>query len=238
MDSKYSSSVVSAVASTHGFNIALTGGPSVGKTTMADWLSSVGFIVRPEMASVLIQATKKFLNERGLELSNDPVVVELCREHGLFHPMVDNPAFQLALFTQQLEQEDPYVKRLLRDLVVFDRTYLDGIAYCDHYGVELPDVAKNVIPSPAERYDLCFLLESFNGFEDNGIRVEKPVDGADFAKIIGPRLGDIYRNNGVKVISVPAFTSDTPEQSIEARKQFMWKHIHEYAIAKMTRCGR
>jgi predicted ATPase len=171
MASKYSSPAVTTLASVYTLNLALTGGPSVGKTTMANWLASIGFTVHPEMASVLIQATKKFLKARGLELSNDPAVVELCREHGLYHPMVDNPAFQLALFTQQLQQEASSVLRVTPGLNVFDRTYLDGVAYCDHYGVAVPDIAKNVTPPPSQRYDRCFLLESFNKFEDNGIRV-------------------------------------------------------------------
>jgi predicted ATPase len=234
MTLKYVSASVSKLTLLRGVNVVLTGGPSVGKTTIAERLKSMGFLVREEMASVLIQAGKRFLAERGLgEPTYDPAIVKLYAENGLFHPMVDNPAFQDALCSKQLEQEKPFADHTAKVMVVFDRALPDNYAYCEYYGVEVPAKYRLITPPPCERYDLCFVLESFNKFVDNGIRVEKVESGADFAKVIGPRLSGVYQREGVPVIHVPAFINDVAEVSIKQRQDFIWQQVCDYANKKL-----
>lgn len=230
MTQRYVSEAISKLAIVRGLNVVLTGGPSVGKSTIAERMKAMGFIVREEMASVLIQQAKRFLAAHNLgEPRNDPALVKLFAEHGLFHPMVNNAEFQDALCAKQLEQEAPFVGRSTPGRVVFDRALPDNYAYCDYYGVEVPEKYRNLDPAPAERYDVCLVLESFNKFVDNGIRVEKVESGADFAKLIGPRLGSKYRELGVYTIDVPAFSHEIAEVSIQARMDFIWKQLHDYA---------
>lgn len=230
MSHKYTNIYVSKLARARGLNIVVTGGPSVGKSTLAEWLASIGAVLRPEMASILIQAANKYLRENGYgTASADPIVIEKFKEFGLYHPMVDNPAFQKALMHGQEELERGYVHRTLRSLVCFDRAIPDNWAYCDHYGLPYPEGFDKLTPTAAERYDICFLLHSFNRFVDNGIRVEKIDAGLEFAKVIGPRLGDKYRQEGVPLIEVPAFSHDIAEVSIQQRKDFMWQHICDHA---------
>jgi predicted ATPase len=234
---------VSKLMELRGLNIALTGGPSVGKTTHVLALGAAGFIVLPEMASILIQQAKTFLAKLGLEVPKDPnnvdpKLVRLFYEHGIFHPMVNNPAFQHQLFTRQLVQEEVFASRKIKAAVAFDRTFVDNYPYCKYYGVKVPDEFQNITPTAAERLDLCFVLESFGGFVDNGIRVEKVDSGADFAKVIGPNLGNEYVTRGVRTISVPAMQKDTLEESVKARQTFMWEHIIEYAEMKVKELSK
>jgi predicted ATPase len=235
---KLSNLHVSKLIQLRGLNVALTGGPSVGKTTHVLMLGAAGFIVLPEMASILIQQAKTFLAKLGLEVPKDPnnvdpALVKLFYEHGIFHPMVNNAAFQHQLFTRQLVQEEVFAKRTIKAAVAFDRTYVDNYPYCNYYGVKVPDEFQNVTPPIAERIDLCFVLESFGGFVDNGVRIEKVDSGADFAKVIGPHLGNEYVIRGVRTISVPNMEKATPEESIKARHNFMWEHIIEFAEMKV-----
>jgi len=233
---QYKNLFVTELTRLNGFNIVLTGGPSVGKSTMAEWLASIGAILRPEMASILIQAANKYLRENGHgPASQDTVVVAKFKELGLFHPMVDNAAFQTELMQRQEEQEHGYVHRTVREFVCFDRANPDNYPYCDHYGVPYPKGFETLTPPPAMRYDLCLLLQSFDRYVDNGVRVEGTDAGVEFAKIIGPLLGAEYRKHGVPVIEVPAFSNAVAEISIQQRKDFIWKQICDYAEQKMAK---
>lgn len=222
----YNSDAVAELISTQGLNLALTGGPSVGKTTLANWLASVGFTVVPEMPSILLAEANKFLRENNL--SAGPELAELFAGQGLFHPMVDNPAFQAHLLERQLTQEQPHIDRTPPAAVCFDRTYLDVLPYCQYFGIAPPDRFHAVLPPPAKRYDVCFLLESLNAFVDNGMRLEKVDEGDKFAHLIAPRLAETYRAHGVPPIHVP-------KMSIEERQDFVWDHIDSYAKSRLTR---
>jgi hypothetical protein len=236
----YMSSAAAMLARLYGLNVVFTGGPNVGKTTHAKkMLLENEAVLTPEMAQLLLHSSKEFIDHLGLQLPTDPSkvdpeLVRLFTEHRYFHPLVNNDAFQPEIFRRSLDQERLFAARILRAFVIMDRSYLDNFAYCKFYGVEVPEEFRNVKPIPAERIDICFLFHSFGGFEDNGVRVESVSTGADFAKAIGPLLGDTYRDAGVNVIEVPVIKKDTIADSIEARHRFIWDQINEYAERKLV----
>ncbi len=79
--------------------ITITGGPSVGKSTLVNGLRECGYAVVPEQASVVIQK-------------------------GKYLPWIDRDGFQKEVLRRQLLAESKYLET---DEVVFlDRGILDG----------------------------------------------------------------------------------------------------------------
>src|SRR3990167_1820435 len=92
-------------------HVVITGGPSVGKTTLIKALRRKGLPVAVEVGSVVIR-------------------------HGLYHPAKDRRAFQSAVLQRQLQVE----RRLPRNRRHFlDRGLLDGVAYYLIDGLAVPD---------------------------------------------------------------------------------------------------
>ena len=94
-----------------------------------------------------------------------------------------------------------------------------------------------ISPPPAERFDLCFLLEPIGAIVDNGVRIEMSDALKDLAIKVGPGLHDEYRDNGVEVIRVPAMPRKSAKRSVAARQAFMWKHITKFAERKLATMG-
>jgi len=225
-----------------GIRIALTGTASTGKTTQAARFMQSGFVGVPEYASILIQQAKTVATVARLKLPGgpgekvDPRLVELFAKLHVYHPFVDNPAFQEALTVGCLEQERPHVERK-RGLVMFDRTCLEVPPYCDVFGVALPPQFASLSPAPKERVDLCFFMESFGAVVDNGIRIETSDALQDMAIKLGPRLRAAYTDAGIETINVPAIKRKSAEKSIAARERFMWKEITKFAERKLDSMG-
>jgi predicted ATPase len=242
MASKYSHSAVYRLAGLGGIRIALTGSASTGKTTQAAEFMQSGFVGVPEYASILIQQAKTVAKIARLKLPKGPgekvddQLRDLFAKLHVYHPFVDNPAFQVALTEGCLEQERPHVERR-KGLVCFDRTHLDVPPYCRAFGLPLPPQFGAISPPPAERFDLCFLLEPIGAIVDNGVRIEMSDALKDLAIKVGPGLHDEYRDNGVEVIRVPAMPRKSAKRSVAARQAFMWKHITKFAERKLATMG-
>lgn len=122
--------------------IVITGGPSVGKTTIISLLKHRGFQVIEEMATQIIK-------------------------EGEFLPWVDRARFQQEVLRRQLLAES----RLTGGLqpVFLDRGLFDGEAYYIYDNLEIPPVFSTL---DASVYDLAFLIEELPFFESNDVRRE------------------------------------------------------------------
>lgn len=120
----------------------VTGGPSVGKTTIITLLQERGFRVVPEQATQIIK-------------------------EGEYLPWVDRDRFQREVLRRQMEVEAPYVDS--DDIVFLDRAVYDGEAYYINDGMVPPADFEDVNP---RRYARAFLVEELSTFDNNGVRWE------------------------------------------------------------------
>ena len=122
--------------------VVITGGPSVGKTTIISMLKERGYAVVSEQATQIIK-------------------------EGDFLPWVDRDRFQKEVLRRQLAVESEFADA---DRPVFlDRGLFDGEAYyiCD--GLPIPSIFSTM---QASRYALALLIEELPFFDHNGVRFE------------------------------------------------------------------
>src|SRR5690348_8349682 len=94
--------------------VVITGGPSIGKTTVIEILASRGFATVPEAARIVIEEEKL----KGSDLL----------------PWRNFAKFQELVFRKQLELE----AQASGEVIFLDRGVVDGIGYCKCYGLPLP----------------------------------------------------------------------------------------------------
>ena len=123
--------------------IVITGGPSVGKTTMINMLKESGFHVIDEIARQVIKEGK------------------------IPASWVDRDAFQHEVLRRQLLAEEQSVSS--QSIYFLDRGAFDGAAYYSCYGVPVPADFDRVDGS---RYNIALLLEELPEFEQDGVRFE------------------------------------------------------------------
>ncbi len=122
--------------------VVITGGPSVGKTTIIELLEDSGHRVVHEIATQVIK-------------------------EGEFLPWVDRVKFQAEVLRRQLAVESSLSGS---DGPVFlDRGLFDGEAYYIHDAEPVPAVFSTIDP---RQYDLAFLVEELPFFDANEIRRE------------------------------------------------------------------
>ncbi len=162
-------------------NIAITGGPSSGKTTIIDRLvielRQLGYnvIVSPEMATITINS--------GILPAGDKAI--------------DPITFQQIILMRQLvfEQTCLMAAKKLGDktVVLFDRGALDGYAYVDKDEWDYVLESQNQKPlNLLSNYDAVIYLEGKNDFfttKNNKARYEK---SADEAKLKGEKVLQSY----------------------------------------------
>ncbi len=124
----------------------ITGGPSVGKTTIIQGLAQLGFTVVEELATQLIK-------------------------EGELLPWVDRVGFQNEVLRRQLFAEE----RLKRaeEIVFLDRGLFDGEAYYIYDKLPVPDLFKEL---DASKYTVAFLVEPLDFFEANEIRQKESLE--------------------------------------------------------------
>lgn len=122
--------------------VVITGGPSVGKTTIVKILEEKGYRVVHEIATRLI-------------------------EEGKILPWDDRARFQAEVLRRQLEAESSLLEF---DRITFlDRGAFDGEAYYRCDDLPVPPTFSMVDPS---QYDLAFLVEPLPFFDANEVRRE------------------------------------------------------------------
>jgi predicted ATPase len=120
--------------------VVITGGPSVGKTTIVHGLGLTGFRIINEMATQIIK-------------------------EGKFLPWVDRSKFQAEVLRRQQSAEASILD--FDQTVILDRGLFDGEAYYIYDKLPVPSAFGNL---DASQYDVAFLIEPLDFFEANEIR--------------------------------------------------------------------
>ncbi|CAN5430852.1 AAA family ATPase [soil metagenome] len=118
----------------------ITGGPSVGKTTIVNGLGHLGYRIVNEIATQIIK-------------------------EGRILPWVDRSKFQAEVLKRQQSAEASILD--FDQTVILDRGLFDGEAYYLHDKLPVPSAFSNLDSS---QYDVAFLIEPLSFFEANEIR--------------------------------------------------------------------
>jgi len=120
----------------------ITGGPSVGKTTIVTMLGELGYPVVQEFATAIIK-------------------------EGEFLPWVDRAAFQAEVLRRQVAAEQALEDSF--EPTFLDRGLFDGEAYYIYDKIEIPEAFSKL---DASQYTVAFLVEELPFFEVNHVRRE------------------------------------------------------------------
>lgn len=162
--------------------IAITGGPGSGKTTLVDALAARGFATVPESA---IQVIGELARELGLE--------------GQKRWRREQPVeFQRRVLARQLADEASVGAGASAPLFL-DRSCIDGLAYCRHFGVEPP--AELAQAARAERLERVFLLDTLPMLGDRG--ASGRTSDRETSLAVRDLLDAVYRELGHTPLRVP-----------------------------------
>lgn len=156
----------------------ITGGPSVGKTTVISILSSRNYVVVPESARIIAeQETKK--------------------KSGIL-PGKNVGHFQEKVALKQIELE----KNIRgNDIVFLDRGLIDGYAYSVHHKTRIPEIIEMM---SGNRYEKIFLLEPLETYVTDDIRLEDK----SIALKLQEEIRKAYIRAGYEIISVPPLSPE------------------------------
>ncbi len=177
----------------------ITGGPFSGKTTLVEALVARGYDAVPEAGIQVIE-------ELNAELG-----VEGQRQWRQGHRV----AFQERVLRRQIELEEAALRRAPAVLFL-DRSRVDGLAYCRHFGVPAPAGLAAAID--AQRYDRVFVLDTLSAAHVR--RATGRTSDAATSIALRDCLEAVYRELGYSPVRVP-------EQAIERRVQLVLDHLSE-----------
>jgi predicted ATPase len=154
----------------------ITGGPSVGKTTLLVELEKLGYKTLPEAARVVIDSALK-KNKTIDEIRGDEYIFQMrVLDHKL------NTEQQLAHGTPTF----------------FDRGMHDTLAYLKLHGFTINNKVKKAVAS--SKYKKVFLLEPLSTYEIDYARTETKQEASKLFQL----LYDSYIEHGMKPIIVPS----------------------------------
>ncbi|MGD9684574.1 MAG: AAA family ATPase [Candidatus Obscuribacterales bacterium] len=134
--------------------IVITGGPSVGKTTIISLLQTRGYRVVHEIATQVIK-------------------------EGKILPWADRGKFQAEVLRRQMGAESSILD--FDKPVFLDRGAFDGEAYYLYDRMPVPPIFSTIDPS---QYDVAFLVEPLAFFDANDVRREDLEFTLEITKII------------------------------------------------------
>ncbi len=155
----------------------ITGGPSTGKSKTIDHLAFLGYLIRPEVARILIDD----------ELSKGRTIEEIRH---------DDKKFEHQILKIKIETETIAPKK---DLIFWERGMPDSIVYLKKYKCDF-DLAVKL--SKDRRYKGIFILDLLPSYEKDYARTENRQK----AKEIHEALYDCYTELGYNVIRVPVLS--------------------------------
>ncbi len=160
----------------------LTGGPCAGKTTMVEKLKSLGYIIVPEMARMVLEQKES-----------------MDKEASSSYTMQD---FQEDMLFRQLEYEAMAYKEAMekgydRTAIFCDRGSLDGLAYCRLYNETPPEALLKA--KKDKRYDIIFLLNVIPQYRTDNIRHEDYSTALKIQDLIH----ETYIDAGYKPVELP-----------------------------------
>jgi len=151
----------------------LSGGPGVGKTTVINILKEKGYLVVPETARIIIEEEK---------IKDSDVL-----------PWKDLFKFQEQVALRQLEEEE---KINSNQAAFFDRSLIDGYAYCVLGNVNIPQL---ITENAWGRYDLIFFLAPLSQYENDDVRYEDE----EGARAVHLAIREAYDHFGYQVVDIP-----------------------------------
>ena len=188
--------------------IVFTGQSYSGKTTLINELLKINkeFISVQESAMQVIGELKSKMGEEQKKW------------------MMENfQQFQKMIMEKQVFLESQLPK-LNEKTILFDRTILDGLAFCQLRNVSLTEEMKKLINENFKTYDyvfFCDMLSEFDLREETG-RVITKIDSMKSGKI----LEQIYKEYNHPVIHIPEFHNDK-EMNLKARIYFVLSILKE-----------
>ncbi len=165
----------------------ITGGPSVGKTTIIEILAARGCAIVPEAARIIIE-------EEQLKESSEAL------------PWKDLGEFQNLVLQRQLKLE----AEAKGNTVYCDRGIVDGYAYCTYGNVPIP---PQIFTLGENRYTQIFLLETLGIYEKDGVR-ERTLEQAE---VIHQHIEKAYIKFGYDLIRVPVLPPEERTSFIQER---------------------
>ena len=152
----------------------LTGGPSIGKTTLIEILASTGHSIVPESARMIIEE-------------------ERVKDSDIL-PWKNIEKFQERVAEKQIELENDVDES--EKTIFLDRSIVDGTGYCKLGNIETPKIIDEIARN---RYDKIFVLDPLLHFENDGLRFED----IEQAKNVHQHIIDAYKYYGYELIFVP-----------------------------------
>ena len=191
----------------------LTGGPSVGKTSILTALELKGYSVVREAATDVINYEQARDNPRPWEHMQQfqEKIAELhlgrlyqCTRlnnrlsYGLVHP---NNSLEDKLYLKLIEKSK-YNHNLFEEAIFTDRDPLDNVVYLKRSKTEPGNLVSKHLKEARVKRDisLVFLVEDIGNFEKNGIRREDAQEAAELTH----DLEEFYKSEGYRVIHIPA----------------------------------
>ena len=169
----------------------ITAGPSAGKSSTIRELSSRGYRTAPEAARIVF--------DQAISEGRDPADV---REDDDFHEQVE------AIDWRNIHNMPT------DEVVFFDRSLVDNLAYRRRFGNMDPDAIDSIIQTGMTMFDCVFLLDRIE-FEDDEVRVEDEEEAQEIHEALRKAYSDIGHN----VIEVPVMPVDERADFIEDRIQ-------------------
>ncbi len=172
----------------------LTGGTSVGKTTIIDMLAKLEHPTFPEFSRIIINR-------------------ELKKDDGIL-PWTKPALFQEMYAREQVREELDIEKYLhgvqgkaglqvgKKDYIFMDRCIVDGIAFCQHANVPVPreiDSHIQKLRAGTQDYDLIFILGPLDQYHFDEGRIMKPEESLSVQSL----LEKAYIEYGYELIPVP-----------------------------------
>ncbi len=154
--------------------VVITGGPSVGKTTIVNGLGQLGYRIVEEKATQIIK-------------------------EGKFLPWVDRQKFQAEVLKRQLSAEASILD--FDQTVILDRGLFDGEAYYLHDKLPVPSAFGNL---DASQYDVAFLIEPLDFFESNEIRQNESLKFTKEISVILEHCYSSRKVRVIRVPAMPA----------------------------------
>ena len=152
----------------------ITGGPSTGKSKTIDHLAYLGYLIRPEVARILIDD----------ELSKGKTIQEIRG---------DEKSFEHKILKIKIETEETAPKD---NLIFWERGMPDSIVYLKKYRGDF-DLALQLCKK--RRYMGVFILDLLPTYEKDYARTES----SQKAREIHEALYNCYLEFGYKVVRVP-----------------------------------
>lgn len=156
----------------------VTGGPSVGKTTIINELSKLGYAHVPEVPRIIIKEQKSI---------DGPIL-----------PWKDLNLFQKEVMKFQLQYEEAYEEIFEGEKEIFlDRGVHDSLGYYMAQNMQ-PDIWVREIAN-VRRYDKVFFLEQLDLYQNDLERIETPTAAKIVHECVRKVYSEIYKNDFVEV---------------------------------------